>query len=42
MLIVLDVISGFMVGVELLWEDKTLVVDCGILRIFFTITDKEE
>ena len=27
-------ISGFMLGIEYLWEHKVLVLDLGILRIF--------
>lgn len=35
MTIQLTLISGFMVGLEVLWDDGVTVVDLGIIRIYF-------
>ena len=34
MFVTLDFISGMMIGIEYLWEDKVLVIDLAILRVF--------
>ncbi len=33
-MIILQVITGFMVGVEFLWDEKMVVFDVGIIRLF--------
>lgn len=35
MLIAFNFISGFMVGIEFLLEEQTMVIDLGIIRIYF-------
>ena len=34
MFISLEFISGVMIGIEYLWEDKVLIIDLAILRVF--------
>lgn len=42
MLISGSFISGMMVGVEVLWSDKALVLDLLIIRVIFAIIPPEE
>lgn len=34
MALVFSFISGFMIGIEFLWDTKILVLDVGIIRVF--------
>lgn len=42
MLIAFSFISGFMIGIEFLLEEKGLVLDLGIIRVFFILGDNNE
>jgi hypothetical protein len=35
-------ISGVMIGLEFLWEEKTLVVDLGIVRVLIGVYNGDE
>ncbi len=35
-------ISGFMVGMEFIWEDKAMVIDIGIFRFLIQIDNQSE
>lgn len=42
MIVNISWISGVMIGLELLWEEKVLVVDLGIIRLMFGIMPNEQ
>lgn len=34
MLIQLGIISGFMIGIEFIWEEGVMVLDLGVVRLY--------
>lgn len=41
-MILLQWISGFMIGVEFQWEEEVLVLDLGIIRVVILYGDKQK
>lgn len=41
-MIMLQWISGFMVGIEFQWEEEVFVLDLGIIRVVVLYGDKQK